>query len=442
MKVAAREIEQRQVVLEVEVEDERMQQALDQAYKRIVKRVKVPGFRPGRAPRPLVERMVGPGAIVEDAVEHLVPQVYEDALEEQQITPAGQPSIEVTSTQPLQFKATIPLEPQVELGDYRSIKAPVEPIEVEDSEVETVIQNLRESNATWAPVERTAQMGDRVGLDVKATRGERAVVDSKEAEFILNPNGAEPAPGFSQQLVGLGAGQEQSFNLITNEDADDDQLRSTQFDVRLHWVKEKQLPEVDDEFARGVGEKESVELLRTEIQEQLRRSKEQQAQEHQREAVIAAAVEQSRVEAPPQTIERQADRLLQSFAGGLDKQGISVEQYLQYTSKDEASFRSELLAEAERALKRSLVLEAIAEAEDLGPSEDEVRAEIERASKDLSNPGRSAALSFDLPPIRKQFEAILKARRGMDRLLDLSGASRPEQEDSSETPSTTGETDV
>jgi trigger factor len=442
MKVAAREIEQRQMLLEVEVEEERMQQALDQAYKRIARRVRVPGFRPGRAPRPLVERMVGSEAIVEEAIEHLVPQVYGDALQEQQITPAGHPSIEVTNTQPLQFKATVPLEPRVELGDYRSIKAPSEPIVVEDSEVQAVIQNLREANATWTPVERAARLGDRVGLDVKAMRGERAVVDSKEAEFVLNPNGAEPAPGFSQQLVGLEAGRDQSFKLITDEDADDEDLRSTQFDVRLHWVKEKQLPELDDEFARAVGEKDTLELLRADIQEQLRRSQEQQAAEHQREAVVQAAVDQAHIELPPQTVERQANRLLQSFANRLDKQGISLEQYLQITGKDEASFRSELLIEAERGLKRSLVLGAIAEAENLEPSEDEVRAEIERASKSSANPDRTVARSLEQPHVKAQIESVLKTQRGLDRLFEVTGAAPADREPPSEVTETTGEVDV
>ena len=171
MKVTAQEIEQRQMVLEIEVEDERFQRALDHAYKRIASRINVPGFRRGRAPRPLVERMVGREAIVEDAVEKLVPEVYHDALKEQDISPAGQPSVEVTSTEPLQFKATLPLQPRVELGDYRSIEIRPDPFVVEQQEVDDFIQRLREAHLTWVPVERAAQIGDRIGMSVEARRG-------------------------------------------------------------------------------------------------------------------------------------------------------------------------------------------------------------------------------------------------------------------------------
>jgi len=194
VKVSAREVEQRQMVLEIEVEDERVQRAMDQAYKRIVSRLNVPGFRKGRAPRPLVERMVGREALFEDAVEHLVPQVYLDALKEQQIDAAGQPSLEVTSTEPLQFKATVPLRPAVELGDYRAITVEAEPIVVEDQEIDDVIERMRAAHATWAPVERAAQIGDRAGLDVQATRLGRTIIDSKDAEFVLDPSGPEPVP--------------------------------------------------------------------------------------------------------------------------------------------------------------------------------------------------------------------------------------------------------
>src|SRR5919199_172604 len=199
------------MVLEVEVEEERVERALDQAYKRIAQRVKVPGFRPGRAPRPLVERMVGREAILEDAVEHLVPEVYRNVVEEQQIKASGQPSLEVTSTEPLHFKATVPLEPSVQLGDYRSIEVALEPIIADDASVDEVIDRLRENHATWAPVERAAQIGDRVGIDVTATRGERSIMDTKDAEFVVDPDGPEPATGFSEQIVGMESGQQRNF---------------------------------------------------------------------------------------------------------------------------------------------------------------------------------------------------------------------------------------
>jgi trigger factor len=443
VKVSSQEIEQRQVVLEVEVDEERLQRALDQAYKRIVNRINVPGFRKGRAPRPLVERMVGREAIFEDAVEHLVPQVYQDALKEQQISAAGKPSVEVTGTEPLQFKATVPLEPKVELGDYRSIKADVETVAVEQHEVQAVLDNFREANATWSPVDRAAQVGDRVGLAVKATRDGQTITDSPDAEFILNPDGPEPAPGFSQQLVGVAAGEERTFDLRANEPADDAPA-ATRFQVKLHWVKEKELAELDDEFAQAVSERDTLEALRDEIHEQIRRRKEDLARERQSEALVQAAVDQARIEAPPQAVEQEANQILNSLAARLDKQGISLEQYLQFSGKDEATFKSELLADAERTLKRSLVLEAIARAEGLGVDEAEVRDEVERAAQSASDPRRTAREALRRPETRARIESIIRTRKGFRRLAELAGAVPSEATPSAvaEVSEPTGESNV
>ena len=443
MKVSSQEIGQRQVVLEVEVENERVERALDQAYKRIAGRIKVPGFRPGRAPRPLVERMVGREAILEDAVEHLVPEVYRDVLSEQQIKAAAQPSLEVTSTEPLQFKATVPLEPTVHLGDYRSIDEPLEPAVVDDAEVDEVLGRLRESHATWVPVERAVQVGDRVGLDVKATRGEQTVVDTRDAEFVVDPEGPEPVPGFSNQVVGMEAGQDRTFSLggvaaATEEgsggaeESEGAAAQPTSFTVRLHDVKEKQLPELDDEFARAAAEQESLDRLREEIRTRLLSCKEAQAREKQREAVLKAAVDQAQVEIPPQLVERQAHQLLQNMAATLDRQGISVEQYLQFTGKDEDTFRSELMSDAESSLRRTLVLEAIAREEGLSVSEDEVREEIQLAARGAKDPKRTARQAFARPETRSRIESILLNRKGAERLFELTGVAAPEAPDGTE----------
>lgn len=439
MKVSAQEIEPRQVMLEVEVEDERVERALDQAYKRIAQRVRVPGFRPGRAPRPLVERMVGREAILEDAVEHLVPEVYRDVVADQQIKAAGQPSLEVTSTEPLQFKATVPLEPAVQLGDYRSIEVPLDPILADDASVDEVIDRLRQNHATWAPVERPARLGDRVGIDVSATRGERTVMDTRDAEFVLEPSGPEPAIGFSEQLVGLEAGQGREFTLGGSEasrSAEGEEIPATEatnFTVMLHWVKEKQLPELDDEFARTVGEQETIEALRDEIRERIRQTKEQQAREKQREAIVTAAVEGARVEIPPQLVERQARQLLDSLAASLDRQGISVEQYVKFTGKDEDTFRAELMSEGEASLKRSLVLGAIARAEGLSASEDEVREEIRFAAQGAKDSARTARETFARPETRARIESILLSQKGLERLLELTGAAPAQPAETAET---------
>jgi trigger factor len=261
---------------------------------------------------------------------------------------------------------------------------------------------------------------------VKATQGERTVTDSHDAEFVLNPDGPEPAPGFSQQLVGLVAGQERSFTLNTAQQPEGEAPGTVDFTVRLHWVKEKELPALDDEFARTVGERDSVERLREEIRDQIRNRKEQQARERQREAILQAAIDQARIEAPPQAIEREANRLLNSMAASLDKQGISIEQYLQFTGKDESQFKSELLSQADGTLKRSLVLEAIAHAEGLEVNEAEVREEIELASQGANDQARTAREALQRPETRARIESIFRTRKGLERLVELGGGTPTE----------------
>jgi trigger factor len=420
VKVSAQEIEQRQMVLEIEVDDERLQRALEQSFKRFANRVNVPGFRRGRAPRVLVERMVGRESIVEDAVKQLVPQVYQDALKDQQINPSAQASYEVTSIEPLHFRATVPLQPKVELGDYRSIKVDPEPVLIEDAEVDAVLSRWRESHATWAPVERPVASGDRVGLDVFGSRGQRTIIDSRDAEFVVDPDGPQPVPGFSSQLVGAATGQELSFQLLASSDASEPS-EPIDFAVKIHWVKERELPALDDEFAQSAGEWETLTELRASLLDDIGRHKRAESRARQRELVLKLAVEQATVEVPPQLIERQANFLLDSMTARLDKQGLSLEQYLQITGKDEEAFRAELRAEAIDALHRTLVLNTISEAEDLEPTEREVQEEIELASRNAEDPARLSRAALESAESRSRIVQVLRTRKVVDRLMELAG---------------------
>ena len=238
MKVAAQEIENSQVVLDIQGEDERLEKAVDQAYRRVVNRINVPGFRKGKAPRALVERMVGRDALVEDAVEHLVPEVVEAAVKEQELKMVARPKLEVVSTQPLQVKATVPVQPEVQLGDYRGLSVEREPGVVEDEQVDAVLNRLRESHASWEPVERPVQLGDRVAIDLYAEADDQVILDSKDAEYIVDPEGPESAAGFAHQVVGLEAGDQHSFVLTLPEGYRARDLASgpARFTVTLHGV--------------------------------------------------------------------------------------------------------------------------------------------------------------------------------------------------------------
>ncbi|MCC7106681.1 MAG: trigger factor [Chloroflexi bacterium] len=426
MKISTREIEDRQMVVEIEIDAARVQRALDQAYRRFAQRVNVPGFRKGRAPRPLVERMVGSDAVMEDAVEHLVPEVFREAMKEESIELGGQPSFELTSREPLLVKATVPLKPRVVLGDYRSIRLEVEQPEVADEQIDRVVERLRSGHAEWVPVERPVEMGDRVALDVTATSGDATVMETRDAEFVVDPNGAEPAPGFSEKLYGLKAGETRTFTLKrpttgeaqpeTSEAAANEDLDYT---VTCHEVKEKHLPTLDDEFASQLGEFESMSAVREAIRRDLVLQAESAARERHQEAVVESATIGSTVELPPQLVEQRAQSLANQFASNLERQGISVQQYLQVFNKDEQTIRDEFLAEGRKSVTRQLVLEAVADAEEIRVPETDVQEYIRIASQSAADPRRAARLAQGNQETRLQVEAILRGRRALERLVEI-----------------------
>ncbi|MFN8522791.1 MAG: trigger factor [Chloroflexota bacterium] len=424
MKVATQEIENSQVVLDIEVEDERLEKALGDAYRRVVNRINVPGFRKGKAPRVIVERMVGRAALVEEAVERLVPIVVDEAVKEQALDVVAQPRLELVSTEPLQVKATVPVQPKVELGDYASLKIERAAAEVDDEAFTRVIDRLREQHATWEPVDRAVALGDRVGLDLKGTSGEQSVADASNAEYVVDPEGPEPAPGFSEQLIGLKEGDEKSFTLTYPEDYRVKDLASqpADFAVKIHWVKEHKLPEVDDDFAATVdGSYENAEKLKSAVRdEMLEREKMRRRTEHEDE-VINKVVEQATVALPPQLIEEEAQRLLNSLAMTLSRTGLSLENYLQFTQKTQESLRAELMEQGEQSVRRSQVLVAVAEAEGLAVSDEEVKEELASAADTAQEAERMLRTMQSNPAMRRRLERAIQQRRAARFLIRTVG---------------------
>jgi len=427
VKVAAQEIEHSQVVLDIEVEDERFERAVDQAYKRIVQRINVPGFRKGKAPRALVERMVGREALVEDAVEKLVPQVIDDAVKQQDLVMVArlrEGDLEVVSTEPLQIKATVPVQPKIELGDYKSLKIEATPAEVTDEQVEAVVTRLRESNATWEPVERPAENGDRVAIDVVAKAGETTVMESKDAEYVIAEDGPQPAEGFAQALIGMNAEESKTVTLKLPEDHRNKEIagQDAEFELTLHWVKARVLPELDDELPSTIGsEHTSLEELRTAIRENLSMREEHERRVAHEEKVVDSVVEQATVDLPPQLVEDEAERLVQQLVQNLERQGIPLPSYLRFTQKTEEQFRAEMMAQAERSVRRSEVLNAIALAEGIEVTDDEIRDTMAAGLDDSNESKRLLRESMRRTAVKERFAASMRRERAVRMLLETVG---------------------
>jgi trigger factor len=421
VKISSQELESSQVVLEIEVDPPRVERAMDQAYRRVAGRLRVPGFRPGKAPRPLVERMVGRESLLEDAIEHLVPEIYREAVQEQSLRPIEDAEFEVLETDPLRIKATVPVRPEVQLGDYRGLRRELTVPEVTDEQVATVLDQLRESHATWVPVERPVQLGDRVAMDVHGTANDQPLVDRDDVEYVVRAEDQRPVPGFAERLVGLSAGEEKSFTLPMPDDFEDKEVagKEASFQVKVGWVKEKQLPELDDAFASTVGSFSTLDELKAQVREELQSGAEATARRELQDGVVEAVVGVAKLDLPPQAITRQAARLRQQLSDTLDNQGISVEQYRQITGKTAAEFDEELETQARRDLTRLFVLDAIADAEEVSVDAVEVEAEMRRAAGDGPNAARELRQALARPETRNRFEALIRERKTIERLVEL-----------------------
>ena len=424
MKVAAQEIENSQVVLDIEVEDERLERAVDQAYRRIVQRINVPGFRKGKAPRALVERMVGREALVEDAVEQLVPQVVEDAVQQQALVMVARPNLEVISTEPLQVKATVPVQPKVELGDYKSLSIEATPAEVTDEQVDRVISRLQESNATYEPVERAVELTDRISMDISAKAGETTIMESKDAEYVVDAEGIQPADGFAEALVGQQPEETKTYTLKLPEDYRNKELagQDAEFTVTVNWVKAKILPPLDDDFASVVGtEFESMEALRAAVRENLSAREEHERRMAHEEQVVNSVVDQATVDLPPQLVEEEAGRLVQQLAQNLERQGIPLQTYLRFTQKTEEQFRVEMMAQAERSVRRSEVLNAVALAEGVEITDDEIHEQLTLSMDDSNESRKLIRDSMRRPMVKERIAASMRRDRAVRLLLETVG---------------------
>jgi trigger factor len=430
VKVSSTELPPRQVSLAIEVEQERLDRAMDDAYRRLAGRVDVPGFRRGKAPRTMVERMIGRDRIVEEALDHLLPQVVSEAMQQEKVEPFTRPRVESIEFDPLRLKAVVGLAPKVELGDYKdSLRVAAEQPQIDAEQVDGVIQRLRESYAQWVPVERPAQMGDRVGLDLHATVDEREkpLHEDKEAEFVLDADAVRPAPGFSEQLIGLTAGETKQFMLKLPEEYHDQEVagKEAQFSVDLHWVKERELPTLDDEFAQQVGEYTDVAGLRAAVETQLRQREEERVREQLEEQAMNRLVEISSIEYPPQLVDHQAQHMLETFTRNVEQQGLQLEQYLRLVGKEQEAFEQELRVEAESRVRRSLALDAFAEAEKIGVEQQEVEEEVRRAAAGTEEAAAVERLAMANPATLQRVQEVTRERKAMARLIELAtGNSR------------------
>ncbi len=421
MKVSSERIENSQVVLQVEAEPEEVERSLEEAYRHLVKRADVPGFRKGKAPRAMLERYLGKEALLNEAVERLVPQLYSRAVEEQGIDAIAQPEIEITQTDPVIFKATVPLRPTVELGNYREIRVDPEPVEVAEEEVEKVIEQIRYQHAPWQPAERPIQFGDLVTIDVKGSLEDGSLLDRKDLQYQVLKDLPFPVPGFSEQLEGLEKGEEKEFTISFPADYEISHLAGKEYPFRVvvSEIKEKKLPELNDEFAKSLGEGfEDLESLRQRIASNLKAMAEERERRRLEEKVIEAVVELSKVDFPPVLVEWEIDRLIR-------EKEASLEERIKSRGKSGEELREELRPLATRRATVYLVLGKVAEEEKIEVAEAEIEEEVEAIAQEAGERGEELRKFFH-SAARQSLEEALLTRKTVKRLVEIASGDEPE----------------
>ena len=434
VKVSTERLPESQMALQIEVEDERLERAMDSAYKRLANRVKIPGFRPGKAPRNVVERHVGGDTIRQEAIDRLMPELYKEALAQESIEPIDRAVYELVQDQPLIAKFTVPLRPSADLGDYRSLRLDKEQVTVEPEKVEEGLQALRHRYATLEPITRPLRWDDVVRADVEGTAEGRTFAKEDDAEFPLTEGRTVSLPGFAEAIIGHQKGDEFDVGLTIPEEISDRALRGkgARYHVRIKETKQLVLPELDDEFAKQVGEGfPSLEALQQRVQDDLREALEREAEHRYHDQVLGALVERAKLDYPPVLIEREVDHLLeeQSNAGErAGKQAERLEKYLQQIGKSEEDVRADLRPVAENRVRRSLVLSQLAEAEHIEVTDADLEAEIDRLAAGAGTQAEEFRRLFSAEQTREGLRRSLRTRKTLERLAQIASGAKREAE--------------
>jgi trigger factor len=419
--------------MKVEVEAAEIEASLEHAYHHVVKEVAIPGFRKGKTPRAVLEQYVGREALLKEALEELVPEMCIKIIEEQKLEVIAQPQVEMLQDDPVVFKATFSLRPDVELGDYRSIRIERQPVEVGDSEVDEFMQKLRERHGDWAPASRAANFEDLVVIDV--TQGEKGgeAKSHEGQQVLLVKDSILPLPGFSEHLVGMAVGEEKEFTLSFAEDYKIKELAGKEFlfKVKLNEVKEKHLPELDDEFAKSLGEgMDTIDALRKYAGDGLKRAAEDAARkEYERKVLEAVVSSAAKVEYPPVLVEQEISSLMRDRDMALRERG-GLRNYLKTVKKTEEQLIEEIRPRAVEQVRHEIVLGKVAEAEKITVAQTEIDADIEGMMKGAGEENERLQELFGTPQARQVLENRMIAQKAVQRLVDIAmgnAANAPEE---------------
>lgn len=377
-----------QTVLTIEVDAEKVNQGLDAAFKKVVKQINVPGFRKGKMPRQMFEKRFGVESLYQDAIDILLPEAYANAIDETGIEPVDRPEIDVEQIEKgksLIIKATVTVKPEVKLGEYKGLELEAFDTNVTDEEVENELKTMQEKQAELVVKEEgKAENGDSVVIDFEGFVDGEAFEGGKAENYALELGSGSFIPGFEEQLVGTAAGEEKDVEVTFPEEYHAAELagKPATFKVKVHEIKGKELPALDDEFAKDADEEvETLDELKTKIKDRLAHDKAHQKEHFERDTVVEKAAANAEIDVPESMINTEIDRMVNEFEQRLQMQGMNLDLYYQFSGQDEAALREQMKEEAATRVRVNLTLEAIAKAENIEVTDEEVNAELQKMSE-------------------------------------------------------------
>ena len=427
------------MVFEVEAEPAEIEKSLSTAYRHLVNRVAVPGFRTGKAPREMLERHIGKGPLLEEALEHLVPELLGKAIDEAKIDVIAKPQIEITNIEPVKFKATVSLPPTIDLGDYTKLRLEKETVSVTEEEINRVVEQVRMQSAVLEPVDRPVKFDDLVTIDLFGKAGDEQLIDKKDLPMRVVKDMPVPVPGFPEQIEGMTKGQEKEFTIAVPEDFAAKKVagKSCYFKAKVTEIKEQKLPEINDDLAKSMGDgSETMEAMRKNILTNLTNLYEAGAMRRYEQKVLEAVADMSKIEFPPILVEQEVQHAIEEQEHELEERRVTLQDYLKSQQKTIEELRESLRPMAKKQIAVSLVIGEVVEREKLQSTPEEIEAEINRVSASAGEQAEELRKIFQSPESKGAIARTIVAGKAVKLLMDIASsgvkAAAPVAEESAE----------
>jgi trigger factor len=425
-----------QVILSVEVPADQVSKSIDQAYSRLAPRVRIAGFRPGKAPRPMIERELGWPTLRQEALDLLLPTAYDAALDEAGLDPIDVPRVEIEQFnrgEPMRFKATVSIKPEITLGDYKDIRVPKPRTEIVEKDVDEAVERLRSRFAELHDVERPVQDGDFLTVDTHILKGGATLIGESQTDAQLEVDRERLIPGMADGLKGMQLNETRDIRLTLPEDYPKKDLGGSEviFRVTVKSVKERRLPPLDDELAQLIGRGQSLKELRSEIQVELQEAAQRGDEQRFENDVLKALEDRMQAEVPEALVDREVGRRIRELELRLQDQGVKIDRYLEYTNTSMDVLKAQQRPQAVQKVRLELALETVAEREGLNVSDEEIEAAVNTALSEDPEVARRARDLRTADPVRAYFRHQLLMRKTIDYLASVAA---PESSDTMEPP--------